>query len=118
MDTLWIETVSSMDLKISFQEELDVYSDNELNNHSAIMPAVLSGLRLRTVKALLFKMGRSVVKRSENELDLWCELSLEGVNQSETELRPRDWGYDLFSCPDKTRTKAIDLMTCFACRFN
>ena len=37
------------------------------------------------------------MKRSKNELDLWCELSLEGVSQSEIELRPRDWGYDLFS---------------------
>ena len=102
MDTLWIETVSSLDLKISFQEELDVYSDNELDNHSAIMPVVPSGLCLRTVEALLFKMGRSVVKCSESELDMWCELSLGGVNQSVTELRPRDWGHDLFSCPDKT----------------
>ena len=109
MDTLWIETVSSMDLKISFQKELDVYLDNELNNHSAIMPVVPSGLRLRTVKALLFKMGRSVVKRSENELDLWCELSLEGVNQSEIELRPRDWGYDLFPRQDEDEDERLSI---------
>ena len=57
MDTLWIETVSSMDVKFSFQEELDVYSDNELNNHSAIMPVVLSELRLRTVKRSFSKWG-------------------------------------------------------------
>ena len=57
MDTLWIETVSSMDVKISFQEELDVYSDNELNNHSAIMPVVLSELRLRTVEGAPFQNG-------------------------------------------------------------
>ena len=109
MDTLWIETVSSMDVKISFQEELDVYLDNELNNHSAIMPVVLSELRLRTVKALLFKMGRSVVKRSKNELDLWCELSLEGVSQSEIELRPRDWGYDLFSSQDGDEDERLSI---------
>ena len=88
MDTLWIETVSSLDLRIPFQEELVVYSDDELDNYSAIMPVVPSGLCLRTVEALLFKMGRSVVKyspSSESEMDMWCALSL--GNQPISEAR-------------------------------
>ena len=57
---------------------------------------------LVTFSQIKFTYLCTVVKCSESELDMWCELSLGGVNQSVTELRPRDWGHDLFSCPDKT----------------
>ena len=67
-------------------------------------------LLIRCLNTCCIKFVQIVVKRSKNELDLWCELSLEGVSQSEIELRPRDWGYDLFSSQaGRRRRKAIDL---------
>ena len=108
MDTLWIETVSSLDLRIPFQEELVVYSDDELDNYSAIMPVVPSGLYLRTVEALLFKMGGSVVNcspSSGSEMDMWCELSL--VNKPIGELGPRDFAHALLHRSNKKEEQGL-----------